>query len=172
MTLVSTAQEQSVLSILASKVEAFAERPALCIKRGQSWVEVSYAELARRARRLATCLIADGLQPGDRLAICAESGPEWGICFFAGIYAGAVVVPVDHKLGVAELTTILTDCTPRFLCVSAPLQDTAQTVQGHVPEIERIMVLDEDIGDNADTSIDRHHTPELLPDRGMIKSCV
>jgi long-chain acyl-CoA synthetase len=161
----STGQTQSVLRIITDIAGAFAERPALCSKRGQTWVDISYRELAHRVHRLATSLIIDGLQSGDRLAICAESGPAWGICFFAGMCAGAIVVPVDHQLGENELRAILTDCAPRLLCVSAHLQATARTLQAGVSTIERIIVLDESHEDDASASIDQRSAPARLPCR-------
>jgi fatty-acyl-CoA synthase len=39
-------------------------------------------------------LIALGIQPGDRIAMVAETGPEFAACFFGAVYAGAWPVPL------------------------------------------------------------------------------
>jgi fatty-acyl-CoA synthase len=53
-----------------------------------------FAELAADARRQALRLIADGVQPGDRVALIAETGADFAAAFFAAIYAGALPVPL------------------------------------------------------------------------------
>ena len=49
-----------------------------------------YAELREDALAHARRFIALGLKPGDRLALVAETGPEFAACFFGAVYAGAV----------------------------------------------------------------------------------
>lgn len=155
----------SVLTLLESKSDRFAARTALCIKQGHKWMSLSYGELSRRARRFAAYLIESGLVQGDRLAILSESRPEWGIAFFAGVRAGAVVVPLDVKLSEAELTTILTDCAPRVLCVSEHYKEVAQTLVSRIPSIQLISVLEEGCGEEGMPSIDQLSPHDMLPSR-------
>lgn len=53
-----------------------------------------YAELRRDALDMAMRLIADGIEPHDRIALVAETGPEFAALFFGCIYAGAWPVPL------------------------------------------------------------------------------
>ena len=48
-----------------------------------------YAELRADSLIQAQRLIALGIEPGDRVALIAETGAEFAACFFAAIYAGA-----------------------------------------------------------------------------------
>ena len=155
----------SVLNLLENKSDRFAAQPALCIKEGRKWVELSYGELSRRARRFASHLIRSGFEQGDRLAILSESRPEWGIAFFAGIRSGAVVVPLDVKLTEAELTTILSDCEPKILCVSAHYKEMAEVLRARVPSIRTVTVLEE---------MEALEPGELLPsrERGLDETAV
>jgi long-chain acyl-CoA synthetase len=155
----------SVLTLLESKSDRFAAQPALCIKQGRKWVELSYGELSRRARRLAAYLIERGFAQGDRLAVLSESRPEWGIALFAGVRAGAVVVPLDVKLSEAELVSILTDCAPRVLCVSAHYKAVARTLRSRIPSLELVAVLEEGGGEDGMPSIDQLVPREMLPSR-------
>ena len=43
-----------------------------------------------------------GLAPGDRVAICAENGPEWGLTYLAIMRVGLTAVPLDPQLPAAE----------------------------------------------------------------------
>jgi fatty-acyl-CoA synthase len=54
----------------------------------------TYAELRRDALDCAARFVALGLNKGDRLALVAETGPEFAACFFGAIYAGLWPVPL------------------------------------------------------------------------------
>ncbi len=47
-----------------------------------------YSELRQDALAHANRFLATGLNPGDRLALIAETGPEFAACFFGAVYAG------------------------------------------------------------------------------------
>ena len=64
---------------------------------------VSWAEMAERASALARAFRAEGLTPGDRLAIDLPNCLEWVITLLAAADAGLVVVPLDPGLGYHEL---------------------------------------------------------------------
>ncbi len=53
-----------------------------------------YAELRSDARKMACRLIAHGIAKGDRVALIAETGPEFAVLFFGCIYVGAWPVPL------------------------------------------------------------------------------
>ena len=130
------------LELAESRAAQFADRTALCIKEGGAWQELTYAELSRCARTLAAYLIESGLEAGDRAAILSESRPEWGIAFFGIVRAGAIVVPLDPKLGEIELATILADCAPKFLFVSAATKETAERLKARIPALAGLIALE------------------------------
>jgi fatty-acyl-CoA synthase len=53
-----------------------------------------FAELRHDAIANAHRLIAHGIVPGDRIALVAETGPDFAALFFGAIYAGAWPVPL------------------------------------------------------------------------------
>lgn len=53
-----------------------------------------YAQLREDALAMARRLIARGIKPGDRIALIAETGPEFAALFCGTIYAGAWPVPL------------------------------------------------------------------------------
>ncbi len=54
----------------------------------------TYAEMRHDALEMAARLIAWGLKPGDRVALIAETGPEFAALFFGCVYAGTWPVPL------------------------------------------------------------------------------
>jgi long-chain acyl-CoA synthetase len=75
---------------------------------------LTYRELWDRAARVAGGLRAEGVEPGDRVAIRLPNGSDWCVAFFAVQLAGAVVVPVNTRFAEAEVRYVLDDSGARF----------------------------------------------------------
>ncbi|HEY9793962.1 MAG TPA: AMP-binding protein [Candidatus Obscuribacterales bacterium] len=137
----------SVLDFIQERVEKFADRPALCIKEGGAWREMTYAELSAQAKNLSSYFIEVGIQSGDRVALLSEGKPEWGVAFFGAIRAGAIVVPLDVKLTEAELTNILSDCTPKVVLADSKHMPVVDALAKKVTSIKHILNIDPGKGD-------------------------
>ncbi len=70
------------------------EAPEAVVMRAGDRV-ISYAELDRAVRGVATRLQERGIGPGDRVALLVPNVPEFTIAYFGILYAGAVVVPIN-----------------------------------------------------------------------------
>jgi fatty-acyl-CoA synthase len=53
-----------------------------------------FSELREDSLRTARRLVAEGVKPKDRIALIAETGPEFAALFFGAVYAGAWPVPL------------------------------------------------------------------------------
>ncbi|WP_455710256.1 non-ribosomal peptide synthase/polyketide synthase [Photorhabdus luminescens] len=73
---------------------------------------LSYAELNTRANRLAHQLIALGVVPDQRVAICVARSPAMVVGLLAVMKAGGAYVPLDPAYPGERLTHILTDAAP------------------------------------------------------------
>lgn len=133
----------NMLALMQLKADANAPVKALSIKNKEEWSELSYIELSRQAKNFGNYLIDNGIQREDRIAILSESRPEWAIALFASIQTGAITVPLDVKLTISELTSILSDCLPRVLCTSMHYLDKAKEIKSIVTSIEEIYIIDE-----------------------------
>ncbi|MBY0358022.1 MAG: acyl--CoA ligase [Candidatus Obscuribacterales bacterium] len=131
----------STLKLLNEKAAAFAERTALCLESENGWRTLSYAELSRRSRRLASYLIESGVQPGQRIAMLCQSSLEWGVIFFAAIRAGAIVVPLDPKLTAKELKAVLDDCRPFCLFVDRPCPEIDDSICPKIFQTDELFSL-------------------------------
>ncbi|KTR85129.1 acyl-CoA synthetase [Novosphingobium barchaimii] len=81
-----------------------------------------YTELREDARQVAYELIARGFVPGDRLALIAETGPEFAALFCGAIYAGVwpVPLPLPTSFGgkdnyIEQLAVQLNSSDPKML---------------------------------------------------------
>jgi acyl-CoA synthetase (AMP-forming)/AMP-acid ligase II len=80
-------------------------------------VRLSWAEVDRRARRVAGGLVASGVRPGDRVAIVLRTEPAFLDAFFGALHAGAVPVPLYPPVRLGRLDEYLA-ATARMLKVS------------------------------------------------------
>jgi fatty-acyl-CoA synthase len=81
--------------------------------------DVTYAELDRRATRLAAGLAARGLRRGDRLATLTQTSPDHVATLFACARLGVALQPISWRLAPAEVAYQLADAEPSLLLVSA-----------------------------------------------------
>uniref|UniRef100_UPI001145E1F9 amino acid adenylation domain-containing protein n=1 Tax=Xenorhabdus kozodoii TaxID=351676 RepID=UPI001145E1F9 len=84
---------------------------------------LSYGELNRRANQLAHHLIALGVQPDDRVAICVERGLEMGVGLLAILKAGGAYLPLDPTYPTERLAYMLDDAKPGVLLTQTALHD-------------------------------------------------
>lgn len=132
---------------------ANAARPALAMRSGGSWREVSYGELQHQVEWLAADLMARGVAAGDRVAILSESRPEWVVAFFAALASGAVAVPLDAKLTLHELACQVENAAPSVLFVSSDRAAVGRELADRLPGIEHVIGLDRDPTEDSADSI-------------------
>ncbi len=73
------------------------------------WASVTYREVADQVTRLAAGLIASGIQPGDRVALCSHTRLEWLLCDVAIWTAGGLTVPIYETSSAEQVAWILAD---------------------------------------------------------------
>ncbi|MGI5356748.1 AMP-dependent synthetase/ligase [Streptomyces sp. CA-252508] len=74
-----------------------------------AWSDVSAAGFAAEVLAVAKGLVAEGLRPGDRLAVMARTTYEWTLLDFAAWAAGLITVPVYPTSSAFQARWILQD---------------------------------------------------------------
>jgi O-succinylbenzoic acid--CoA ligase len=74
----------------------------------------SYAELLARASTGAAQLAEQGVSAGERVAIALPAGLDFACALHACLLLGAIAVPLDLRLSVAEQGTIAAGCVFRL----------------------------------------------------------
>ncbi|GAB4181102.1 MAG: fatty acyl-AMP ligase [Wenzhouxiangellaceae bacterium] len=117
--------------------------------RGQLYCALPYAELRQRAVELARRLLGTGVERGDRLALIAETGPQFVIFFYACQYAGLVPVPMPaavHLGGrqafIKQIRAMLQSSTPRLAMAPPDFIDMLQEAATDLP-IDMVAEADE-----------------------------
>ncbi|OIQ45188.1 MAG: AMP-dependent synthetase [Roseobacter sp. MedPE-SW] len=100
-------------------------RPALYL--GQELV-ADYRSFHQQAAALAGWLQAQGVGPGDRVALFMKNCPDYLITLYGIWYAGAAAVPINAKLHGREVQFILQDAGARMVFVSPGLDGALAAV--------------------------------------------
>ena len=95
----------------ARAAAAFGDRPAVIFED----VPYSFDALDRRANRFANALVAAGIEPGDRVTLCAPNTFDWMAAYYGTAKAGAVLNPVTAMLTAGEIGYIAGNCGAKLL---------------------------------------------------------
>ncbi|MFJ2608902.1 AMP-dependent synthetase/ligase [Streptomyces sp. NPDC087425] len=109
------------------------------------WADVTAAEFARQVLDLAKGLIAEGLVPGDRIAVMARTIYEWTLLDFAAWAAGLVTVPVYPTSSVFQTRWILQDSGAVALVTETAAQAAALGPElNRLPDLRHLWVVEKD----------------------------
>ncbi|MEU6126469.1 FadD3 family acyl-CoA ligase [Streptomyces sp. NPDC047123] len=139
-------------------VRAAAERygPREAVVEGRT--RVSYRELGERVAHAAAACMANGVEPGDRVAVWAPNTLDWIVSALGAVSAGAVLVPLNTRFKGAEAAYVLERSRARLLFVTgtflgtsyvASLRRAAAEGPGEgplpgLPHLEQVVVLSDD----------------------------
>ncbi|MCK9376078.1 MAG: AMP-binding protein [Syntrophobacterales bacterium] len=131
---------QTLTGQFAAAARAAPDRVALVYRAGDAVREYNYAQLYRDSLAVAGWLRAQGVEPGDRVALLLENRPEWPESYFGILLAGAVAVPLDPVSRWDYLQHVLEETQARliFTFPQAPLPQLEQ-----LPFLEKIVVVGE-----------------------------
>lgn len=85
--------------------------------------DYTYEELNHLAGQAGAGLQALGVQPGEKVALCAPNSAQWLAFYFGALKAGAVAVTLSHLLSSRELDMLLGHSKPKVLFTVAERLD-------------------------------------------------
>jgi len=149
-----------VVEMLARHAKTYAENTALVF--GDD--EISYAELNRRANRLAHFLLANGAGPDTLIGLCFERHPQMVVALLAVLKAGAAYVPLDPAYPQERLAYMIGDSAMKLLLAhnaTATKLPGAQNVSLlNVDDLNE--KLEKQPDSNPDVAIDAQHLAYMI----------
>ncbi|HZZ52206.1 MAG TPA: class I adenylate-forming enzyme family protein [Pseudonocardia sp.] len=130
-------------ALFRRSVRLFADRIAVTSDHDDQ-PPLTYAELGARAERLAAGLSATGLRRGDRVAVLAETRPEWVVIYVAVARLGITAVTLNIRLHPDELVHCIDVAAPSALIVSGQCADSAAAIRDRCPSVRDWYALDPD----------------------------
>jgi long-chain acyl-CoA synthetase len=113
---------------------------------------LTYRELDERSSRLAQALRGAGVCSGDRVAYLDRTGPEVVEALFAVSKIGAVLVPLNWRLALPELTTIVDDSGAPLLIAGSGFAALAAAIAETLAQ--RVTVVE--VGEDYEAWIAQH----------------
>jgi acyl-CoA synthetase (AMP-forming)/AMP-acid ligase II len=110
-------------------------------------VRLSYAGLELAALRAAAAFLRVGVEPGDRVAICAPNSWQWIVACLGAQIAGAAVVPLNTRLRGEEAAFILARskaCCLITAGVFLGIDHAALLDRSALPELRLVLKFDSD----------------------------
>jgi long-chain acyl-CoA synthetase len=92
------------------------------------------------AAQMAHQLIADGVKPGDRVAIVMRNLPEWPVVFWGAVLAGAIATPLNAWWTGPELEYGLKDSGASLLIVDHERYERVREHLDACPDLGKIYV--------------------------------
>jgi long-chain acyl-CoA synthetase len=108
------------------------DKPAVIVDGGRT---LTYGELEAESNRLAHLFRAAGLRRGDHIAFVLENRAEAFVIAWAAQRSGLYFTAASTRLGVDELTYIVTDCEARVFIASAATLTVASQVEAPMVEL-------------------------------------
>lgn len=100
---------------------------------------VTYAELDRRADRIATRLAASGIKPGDRIGYLGRNHPAYFEVLFGASRAGVVTVPINWRLADDEIAWIVDDADVALIVADDNLATRLRSLAESGSQMPRII---------------------------------
>ncbi|MBS6029246.1 MAG: AMP-binding protein, partial [Kocuria rhizophila] len=124
----------NLATLLTTSAAKYTSDPAVILDD----LHLSYGQLDDLSARGAALLTANGIRPGDRVALVLPNVPHMAVLYYAILRAGGIVVPLNPLLTPRELTYHFQDAGVSFVLA---WEDMAQASQKAVEELDGVAVL-------------------------------
>jgi fatty-acyl-CoA synthase len=104
--------------------------------------QFTYAEFGDRCERLATALVSEGLQAGDRVAYLSFNNHQLLEGYYGVVQAGGIVMPLNVRLSPQEMVAILNHSGARFLMFENDFVPLVEKLRPLCPAISRYITLE------------------------------
>jgi acetyl-CoA synthetase len=122
-------------------------RPAMYWEDWQGNVRtVTFGEMQALTNRTANALRAHGVGEGDRVAVMLPPLPEAAATFLATYKLGAILLSLSILYGDDSIVHRLRDCGAKVIVTNAANRERIDRVRDELPELEHVLVVDEQFG--------------------------
>jgi long-chain acyl-CoA synthetase len=102
---------------------------------------ITYGELDERTSRVANALLAEGIDPQDRVAFLDKNGPEYFDVLIGGAKVNAVDVAVNWRLAAPEVAYIVNDAQAKVLIVGEEFVPVLDVIEGDLTTVKKIVIV-------------------------------
>ncbi|MCP3142553.1 AMP-dependent synthetase/ligase [Pyxidicoccus xibeiensis] len=118
-------QDGNLVQFLVQRAQN-ASKVGVTHKKDGRWVDVTFAQVLEEVKALSAGLVAQGVRPGDRVAIFANTSLQWIVCDLAISAAQAITVPIYSSNTPDECRYIINHSETSFLFIDSDEKDAKQ----------------------------------------------
>ena len=126
--------------LMLSAYRKYATKPALAAD-GQTW---TYGDITTQANKVANLLIAQGIKPGDRVALMMSNCAEYIVAEQGILRAGGALVALNDMLSDDERRYILRDSNSKVAFATRSQINPALEVLAEDSDLARVIFVEDD----------------------------
>ena len=108
-----------------------------------AWTDITCKEAANQIRSAALGLIAEGVKPGDRVAVLSATRYEWPIIDLAILAAGALTVPIYETSSAEQVRFVLQDSGAVLIVAETDAHaDKIEHLENELPELRKVLRIE------------------------------
>jgi len=136
---IHTPQQSNITDLLLRHANS-AANPALFAKPGadSSWQDVTASQFAADAKAIAKGFIANGINPGERIALMAKTRYEWTLVDFAIWFAGCVTVPIYETSSPSQVAWIVADSKVKAVVLESATHEGVVRRAAHQEQLDSL----------------------------------
>ena len=136
-------QYSGIANWITQHADATPNKFAIHYLQGQAQTDLNYEVLEERVRQTCEVLTKSlGLKPGERIAWYGMNNPEMLILLFAAARCELILVPVNWRLALPEISFIMDDCTPSAVFHDKHFAKNIPTILSSHPGCHQINIAD------------------------------
>ena len=126
---------------------------------------LTFGDMQSLTNRTANALRSYGVEEGDRVAVMLPPVPEAAAAFLATYKIGGILLSLSILYGDDSIVHRLRDCSARVIVTDAANRERIDRVRDELPELEHVLVVDEEFGRAVAQAADRCETLDTPADQ-------
>ena len=105
---------------------------------GKETEQFTYSEFMTIVKQTSKFLIKRGLKKNERISLIFHNSPEFLILYFAGLFCGLTIVPINPDLSSREIKYIIKDSDSKFIFYNHTLESKILSIRNEIENISLI----------------------------------
>ena len=141
----SFTEETNLTDAIFTNAEEAPTGVAMKRRTSDGWEPVTWAQFLAEVKALAKGIVANGVAPGDRVALMSKTRYEWTLADYAIWCAGAITVPIYETSSSEQVAWILSDSgSVAIIAESEVHSGIVKEIRDQAPELREVWQIDGD----------------------------
>lgn len=137
---------QNLYTLFRERVSEYAEKNIFYTREDNHWQSISWNSFAYQVECFSSALFSLGLTKNHSVCILMGTLPEWPVSDLGTIFAGGVSVGLYPTSSAEQCKYIINHSDAEYIVVDTKIQlDKILQIKSHLPNIKKIIVLDESL---------------------------